>query len=40
MKTHGPDTTVEIWGLMHVYVFQKFYLLDTTVENKIKIFLI
>ena len=40
IKTHGSDTTVGIRGLVHAYVFQKFYFLNTTVENKIKIFLI
>ena len=40
MKTHGFDTTVGFWGLMHVYIFKKFYFLNTIVENKIKIILI
>ena len=40
MKTRGSDTTVRIQNLVHAYVFQKFYFLNTIVENKIKILLI
>ena len=36
----SSDTTIRIWGLVHTYVFQKFYFLNTTMENKIKILLI
>ena len=40
MKNHDSDTTIGFWDLMHAYVFQKFYFLNTTIENKIKIILI
>ena len=40
MKICGSDITVGILSLVHAYVFQNFYFLNITVENKIKIYLI
>ena len=40
MKTRSSDITIEILDLVHAYVFQNFYFLNTIVENKIEIILI
>ena len=40
MIIRSSDTTIEIRDLVHAYIFQKFYFLNTIVDNKIKIFLI